>query len=72
MPGYEGYLNEWVVTLPEMLRDAVYLTLMAGKWHLGLAPERRGLRGVLRICLLAVTIMGMSHSLKAQIRFRIL
>lgn len=40
MPGYEGYLNERVVTLPEMLRDAGYLTLMAGKWHLGLTPER--------------------------------
>jgi arylsulfatase A-like enzyme len=40
MPGYKGYLNERVVTLPEMLRDAGYLTLMAGKWHLGLTPER--------------------------------
>ncbi|KAF8866914.1 alkaline phosphatase-like protein [Acephala macrosclerotiorum] len=40
MPGYEGYLNERVVTLPEMLRDAGYLTLLAWKWHLGLTPER--------------------------------
>ncbi|KAF2141487.1 uncharacterized protein K452DRAFT_351564 [Aplosporella prunicola CBS 121167] len=40
MPGYEGYLNERVVALPEMLRDAGYLTMMAGKWHLGLTPER--------------------------------
>ncbi|MDT5023450.1 MAG: hypothetical protein QOI33_3974, partial [Mycobacterium sp.] len=29
-PGYEGYLNDRVVALPELLRDAGYLTLMAG------------------------------------------
>ncbi|MCC7411152.1 MAG: arylsulfatase [Gammaproteobacteria bacterium] len=45
-PGYEGYLNERVATLPELLRDGGYHTYMAGKWHLGLeedqSPAARG------------------------------
>lgn len=33
-PGYEGYLNNDVVTIPQLLQDNGYHTYMTGKWHL--------------------------------------
>ena len=38
-PGYEGHLNERVISLAEVLKGGGYHTYLAGKWHLGHDPE---------------------------------
>lgn len=38
-PGYHPYLNKECVTIAEVLGEAGYRTMMAGKWHVG---HRRG------------------------------
>ena len=42
-PGYEGYINERSITLPERLKAAGYHTMMSGKWHLGVEEPYRSM-----------------------------
>ena len=55
-PGYETYINNRVVTVAELLRDAGYNTLQSGKWHLsghghqpGTTPYDRGFSNALTL-----------------------
>jgi arylsulfatase len=55
-PGYETYINNRVVTVAELLRDAGYNTMQSGKWHLsghghqpGTTPYDRGFSNALTL-----------------------
>jgi arylsulfatase A-like enzyme len=55
-PGYETYINDKVVTVAELLRDAGYNTMQSGKWHLsgrgyqpGTSPYDRGFSNALTL-----------------------
>lgn len=58
--GYEGFLNQKVVAIPEVLKQTGYRTVMAGKWHLGNAEAQSpAARGFDRSY--AMTMGGASH-----------
>ncbi|WP_019673641.1 arylsulfatase [Psychrobacter lutiphocae] len=39
-PGYEGWLNDRVITIAEVLHANDYHTYMSGKWHLGFRQDK--------------------------------
>ncbi|CAF1402556.1 unnamed protein product [Adineta ricciae] len=39
-PGYQGYLNNRVAVLPEIMQDPGYFTTMSGKWYIWCTAER--------------------------------
>lgn len=39
-PGYEGWLNDRVVTIADVLKNNGYHTYMSGKWHLGFRQDK--------------------------------
>ena len=41
IPEYRGFLNRNSLTIAEVLKDAGYSTLMAGKWHLGISDQSK-------------------------------
>ena len=65
-PGYEGYLNNRVVTVSELLSHAGWHTILSGKWHLGDTEiSRPDVRGFDRS--FAMMPAGGSHYAGAQV-----
>ena len=39
LPAYQGYLNDSLHTIAELLKQEGYTTMISGKWHVGDAPQ---------------------------------
>ena len=39
-PGYEGFLNDRVVSVATLLKNSGYRTYLSGKWHLAVTPDQ--------------------------------